>query len=130
MRPYATYIPKDFQNMYWTEENPNAYFPRARGYVALGTGQDRELSAYNDRYLQNIGYCRLKNLTVGYTLPKKLTNLISMDNVRFYFTGENLQYWSPLKKYGKYMDPEMAAVNNSSVYPWQKTFMFGIDVTF
>lgn len=130
MRPYASYIPRDFQNMYWTEDNPNAYFPRARGYVALGTSQDRELSAYNDRYLQNIGYCRLKNLTLGYTLPKKLTDRISIDNVRFYFTGENLEYWSPLKKHSKYMDPEMAAVDNSSVYPWQKTFMFGIDVTF
>lgn len=44
-------------------------FPEAEGYVALKT--NRELGAVNDRYLQNVGYCRLKNLTIGYTLPEK-----------------------------------------------------------
>ena len=34
-RPYASWIPKDFHKMYWSEENPDAYFPRPRGYVAL-----------------------------------------------------------------------------------------------
>ena len=33
-RPYASWIPKDFHKMYWSEENPDAYFPRPRGYVA------------------------------------------------------------------------------------------------
>ena len=130
VRPYATYIPKDFQDQYWREDHKNAYFPRPRGYVALGNGGDRELSAVNDRYLQNIAYCRLKNLTFGYTLPATLTQKISISSVRLYFTGENLAYWSPLAKHTKYMDPEGANVGNSSVYPWQKTFMFGIDVTF
>ena len=46
----------------------------------------------------------------------------------------NLCYWSPLKKNSKYVDPEAAinrsGVNNNAYYPWAKTFMFGIDITF
>ena len=131
-RPYQSFLPKDFMDMCWTEENPNpdAYFPRARAYVS--TKSDRELGAVNDRYLQNIGYCRLKNLTLGYTLPEKWTKKITIDSIRLYFTGENLWYFSPLKKVNRYIDPEEAAVGHERVlqYRWQKSFMFGIDITF
>ena len=127
-RPFATFIPRDFQNMYWTEENPNAYFPRPRGYVA-GVGTGRELTETNDRYLQNIGYLRLKNLTFGYTLPQKWTRKAGIERLRFYFTGENLFYWAP-GLHSKYIDPEMAQTNgNLRIYPWQKTIMFGVDLT-
>ena len=127
-RPYASWIPKDFHKMYWSEENPDAYFPRPRGYVAL-SGTNRELTAVNDRYLQDIRYCRLKNLTIGYTLPKKWTRKVLIDNLRIYFTGENLATWSPIRS--DYIDPEMAAMNDEMrTYPWQKTYMFGVDVTF
>lgn len=127
-RPYMTFIPKDFHTMYWTEDNPDAYFPRPRGYVAMNS--ERELGAINDRYLQNIGYCRLKNLTVGYTLPLNLTRKIGIDQVRVYFTGENLFYYAP-GLHSDYIDPEMAMTGgNLRIYPWQKTCMFGIDVTF
>ena len=127
-RPFATFIPRDFQNMYWTEENPNAYFPRPRGYVA-GVGTGRELTETNDRYLQNIGYLRLKNLTVGYTLPQNWTRKAGIERLRFYFTGENLFFWAP-GLHCDYIDPEMAQTNgNLRIYPWQKTIMFGVDVT-
>ena len=127
-RPFCTFIPKDFQTMYWTEENPNAYFPRPRGYVA-GVGRGRELTEPNDRYLQNIGYLRLKNLTVGYTVPEKISRKAGIKQLRIYFTGENLFYWCP-GLHSKYIDPEMAQTNgNLRIYPWQKTIMFGLDIT-
>ena len=54
-----------------------------------------------------------------------------MGPVRFSFSGENLAYWSPFKKHTKYIDPEMAKTNSTNrIYPWQKSFMFGIDLTF
>uniref|UniRef100_UPI002582B42B TonB-dependent receptor n=1 Tax=uncultured Alistipes sp. TaxID=538949 RepID=UPI002582B42B len=108
-RPYASWMPRDFHTQYWTEENPDAYFPRPRGYVAL-SGTNRELTATNDRYMQNIRYCRLKNLTVGYTLPKKWTRKALIESLRIYFTGENLATWSPI--HSDYIDPEMAAMND------------------
>jgi hypothetical protein len=92
---------------------------------------NRTLGAVNDRYLQNIGYCRLKNLTVGYTLPEKWMKKASISQLRVYFSGENFAYASPLKKNTRYVDPEQAmTAGNLAVYPWQKTFMFGIDLTF
>ena len=126
-RPYATLIPKDFHKMIWSEDNKDAYYPRPRGYAALGS--NRELTVNNDRYLQNIAYCRLKNLTVGYTLPQKWTRKAGIEALRFYFTGENLAYWSGIKS--DYIDPEMAQTNSQMrIYPWQKSFMFGVDLTF
>lgn len=128
--PYLSYLPTDFLGKVWAEDNPNSYFPRARAYSSSGG----YLSKVNDRYLQNIRYLRLKNLTVGYTIPATLTKKAGIDQIRIYFSGENLCYWSPLKKNSKYVDPEAAinrsGVNNNAYYPWAKTFMFGIDITF
>ena len=139
---YTAFMPTDFIKTVWTEDNKDAYFPRARAYSSTGG----ELAPVNTRYLQNVRYLRFKNLTVGYTLPKKWTNAIHIDKIRVYFSGENLAYWSPIKKYTKYLDPESAyrrdltmtkdgTYKNSDAmdavaYPWQKTMMFGIDITF
>lgn len=138
----AAFMPRDFIKTVWSEENPNTYFPRARVYSSTGG----ELAPPNSRYLQNVRYLRWKNLTVGYTIPQKWTKAINLEKVRFYFSGENLAYWSPLKKHTKYLDPESAfrrVTSTSSTglytnsdskdavaYPWQKTIMFGVDITF
>lgn len=136
-RPYATYIPKDFHTQYWTEENPDAYFPRPRGYLAL-QGDKRQLTAVNDRYLQSLAYLRMKNLTVGYTLPKKISRIAKIENLRVYFSGENLITWSNIKS--DYIDPESVVTNSvfrkkddsnlARNYPWQKIYTVGIDITF
>ena len=128
-RPYATLMPKDFHTMIWSENNKDAYFPRARGYEA--NNSNNPLNVTNDRYLQDISYCRLKNLTLGYTLPKKWTNKINIGDVRFYFSGENLHYWAP-GFHSDYIDPEMAQTGASTmrIYPWQKSFIFGVDLSF
>jgi TonB-linked SusC/RagA family outer membrane protein len=128
---YVSFLQRDFIQRCWSEENPDAYFPRPRSYSATGG----ELSKVNSRYLQNVRYLRFKNLTVGYTLPKKWLDKVKVDKVRIYFTGENLHYWSPLKKNCLYVDPESAFSRSSDVdnhmsYTWQKTMMFGIDITF
>lgn len=131
---YTTFIQRDFIQRCWSEENPNAYFPRPRAYSSTGG----ELSKTNSYYLQNIAYLRLKNLSVGYTIPDKITKKIGIEKLRIYFTGENLAYWSPMLKNCAYVDPESAYTRDSSEnvaqdamsYPWQKSFMFGIDLTF
>lgn len=132
--PYNSFIPTNFLDNVWAEDNPDAYFIRPRSNMSTG-GYLRDA---NDRYLQNARYLRLKNLTVGYTIPAKVTKKAGIDQVRVYFSGENLHYWSPMKKHTKYVDPEAAiqrgdktgADANNAFYPWQKTFMFGLDITF
>lgn len=128
--PYMTFLQDNFLDNVWSEDNQNAYFPRAMAYLTTGG----YLKNINDRYIQNIRYLRFKNLTIGYTLPQSLTKRAGIEAVRLSFTGENLCYWSPIKKHSKYIDPE-GSINRSDVYsnsfyPWQKSYMFGIDVTF
>ena len=133
-RPYTSFVGKDFMSKVWSEDNPNAYLPRPRGYVANKAG--RELAEVNDRYLQNIGYLRLKNLTLGYSLPKKWMDAIHMQKIRVFFSGENLLTFTGLKS--KYIDPEQAGASNTwkqyrssaQVYPYAITYTFGIDIVF
>lgn len=127
--PSLSFIHKDFTDNVWSEDNQGAYFPRPRGYASYSGGA---LGVVNDRYLQNAAYLRLKNLTVGYTIPisKKIIN-----SLRVYFTAENLFYWSPLKKYCKTVDPEMiyaSSYNSGSGvgYSYSKSFSFGLDIKF
>ena len=125
-RPDSSFVPEHFLDDVWSEDNPDAYFPKLRGYAAQG---DRHLAKVNNRYLQNTAYCRLKNLTVGYTLPVDLTRKARIDRVRVYFSGDNLVTWTALKS--KYIDPEQFSTDGSArVYPFAKTFSFGLDITF
>lgn len=128
--PSLSFIHKDFLTNTWSEENPDAYFPRPRGYATYSAGS---LGVINDRYLQDVSYLRLKNLTVGYKLPM-LKN--TFEQIRVYATGENLFYWSALKKYTKTVDPELT--NTSSTYnsgsgvgyTYSKSYSLGINITF
>ena len=131
--PMQSFLRKDFLKDVWDYNNTDAYFPRARGYIAETAGG--YLNRVNSRYLQNARYLRLKNLTVGYTLPVNISKKVGIEKLRVYFSGENLACWSPLFKHSPYLDPEAVAHDDSeatgrSFYPWQKNFMFGIDIQF
>ena len=139
--PYSstsiTFIHKRFMENVWTPENPGAYFPRPRGYSAY-TSNDyyTGLGVTNDYFLQNIGYLRLKNLTLGYTLPARLSEKISINKLRFFVSGENLWYYSPLKKHTRLIDPELASASGVSTsntgvgYLYPRTISVGATVTF
>ena len=112
------------QNMdHWTPENPNAYFPRVKAYSAEDAMQ--ELSIPNDRYLQNAAYLRVKNITLGYSVPSKWLGEKGFKSLRFYVSGENLFEHSKLKVS---LDPE--TVFNTGVYPFQRTYSFGLNAQF
>ena len=124
-RAYSSFIPKDFPAKVWSTNNRGAYFPRPVADLA----RELAMSKPNDRYLQDLAYCRLKNLTFGYTLPKSLTKKAYLEKVRVYFSGENIFITSKLKS--DYLDPEqMTYDSNGRVYPFSKTFSFGLDVSF
>jgi len=135
-RPYS-WQPVDVMNKVWSEENPDAYFPRMRGYTALNSRA--ELQVTQSKYLQNAAYLRLKNITLGYNLPASLVNKAGMANARIYVTGQNLWTWSPMYKNVKTMDPEVIegsdpelndGAGNGMSYPMLKTYTIGINVTF
>lgn len=123
----------------WTEEHPSqeAYFPRYRGYVALsGT---RELAVKQTRYLQNASYIRLKNITLGYTLPRAMLDKLHLDFCRVYFTGQNIWTHSPMYKITKNFDPEVIEGSDPEIngsqgdgfsYPMLKSYTIGINLSF
>ena len=124
-KPFVSFVGRDFLKDVWSVDNPNAYWPRPRGHTAY----DGAMHEYNDRYLQNAAYLRLKNLTVGYTLPDKWTQRIHLSKIRVYFSGENLWYWTAL--HTKYVDPELVLHGDTTnQYAMNKTFSFGVNVDF
>ncbi|MEG1648962.1 MAG: TonB-dependent receptor [Rikenellaceae bacterium] len=126
-RPYYSFLPENFTDKIWSEENPNSYFPLLRGYTALNGGGS--LNGANNRYLQNIGYLRIKNIVLGYSLPTRLLNKAKIQRLRIYASAENLVTWTPFET--KYIDPEQPiADSNGRSYPLSKTFSFGLDITF
>jgi len=124
------FIHKDFESNCWSETNTDAYFPRRRVKQAHSGSA---LGTTNDRYLQNVGYLRLKNINLGYTIPLKTK---AIEKLRIGFCGENLWYWSPLKKYCKTVDPELAIgsdvlYSGSGIgYSYPKTYTFNLQLTF
>ena len=107
---------------YWTPDNRDGYFPRMKSYVAEG---GREVALNNTRYLQDASYLRVKNFTIGYTLPDAWLNKAKISSFRIYFSGENLFEFTKLNKN---LDPE--GLNAQFTYPYQRTFSFGVNFNF
>lgn len=118
---------------YWTPENPDAYFPRLRAYEALGNDNDRSLNVAQTRYLQDASYLRLKNVTVGYSLPQSVVSKARVSGARLFFSGENLYEWTKLSRAfdpeGINDDEEGGRTNGQGfVYPMMRTFTFGLEI--
>ncbi len=138
-RPY-NFLFKSQVNQIWSESNPDAYFPRYRGYVAQNSAG--ELATEQTKYLQNVRYIRLKNIQIGYNLPKNLINKIHLGTARVYVSGENLWTASPLYKITKNLDVENIGKSdvvltglttnngNGNNYPILKSVTIGLSVTF
>lgn len=136
-RPYND-MPKSHLGNIWSEENPNAYFPRLRGYSS--EEPYAELNLKQTRYLQNIAYIRMKNIQIGYILPAAWIAKLRMQNAKIYLSGENLWSWSPLYKHSKDLDVEAVrgsdrdltegTSGNGYNYPILKSVSLGLSVTF
>lgn len=87
------------------------------------------------RYLQDMSYLRVKNLTVGYTLPYAWTSKAYIQKARIYFSGENLFFIHQGNK-GSNFDPEIVTTEWSGdntigrANPIPRTYSFGLQVTF
>jgi hypothetical protein len=116
---------------YWTEANPNAYYPRPTDQLQSNATRN---FLPQTKYLLNMAYTRLKNVNFGYTLPQSVSQKIRLKTTRIYFSGENLFTIDHLKVP---IDPEVdytsAGLNDGAtygrVYPYRKVFSFGIQVT-
>lgn len=107
---------------YWSatrteQENLNAKYPRLT-WVNRGNN-----FATSDYWLFKARYLRLKNLTVGYTLPSSITRKAFIEQLRFYITGNDFLSFD---NYPKGWDPE----HSIGSYPITKSVVFGVNVKF
>ena len=103
----------DLWNKTWSVEN------RDGGWTRLGGGNNRKESTF---YLDNLAYLRLKNVQLGYSIPKSVIQKIRISNIRVFFSADNLLTFSKFRG----LDPEKLNVNDG--YPLMKTFTFGLNV--
>ncbi len=98
----------------WTETNPSNRYPLA--------SKERTISYIDSRYVEDASYLKLRNLTIGYTLP--IPKSVKA-KVRIFATGSNLFTITPYSGY----DPEVASGTDSGAYPAASTVVFGAEIS-
>ena len=104
----------------WSESNPNAYFARP-------IAKDERNRQKQTRYLQDASYLRMKNISLGWNLPQEWIKKVFLSQATIYVSAENLFEFSKIK--GPY-DPEAARGNGTMLYPFMRTYSFGVNLTF
>ncbi len=110
----------------WTEEKAasggDIRFPRMH---PTGNSNGSNGNHPSNYWRISMDYLRVRNIELGYTLPKRFTSNLRIENVRMFFNGMNLFTWDNMPF--KYMDPE---VSHSLSHPLYATYNFGVNVTF
>ena len=116
------------------QESYDAAFRNGVGSLPrLTVGDYNRNARVSDLWVKNGNFLRISNLQVGYTLPKDIARMLSIQKARVYFGISNLLTISPYNKYG---DPEVGSGSvlytglDTGRYPMPRTFMGGINVTF
>ena len=107
----------------WTADNPTDKFPR----VWSSFRQNNPLNTPSSFWVRDASYLRIKNLQVGYTLPKQTLAKIGIDRARIYYSGQNILTAS---QFYKWVDPEAPAGERGYTYPQVLVNTIGINLTF
>lgn len=109
----------EHQKDFWTEDNPGASYPR----LTLDSSNNYQTSSF---WIKSGAYLRLKNITIGYTIPRKFTKKFGVKSLRMYASAQNL---FTLDSFFEGFDPEIPN-NSGSFYPIMKTYSLGISLNF
>ncbi|WP_197027662.1 TonB-dependent receptor [Prevotella sp. 10(H)] len=111
----------DNVNDRWTTGNPSqdVFYPR------LQMGYNANNSQASSWWLRNMSMLRMRNIELGYTLPRHIANSAFLNNARFFVRGNNLLTFSKFKLW----DPEIDT-STGAKYPMMKTFSFGFEINF
>jgi hypothetical protein len=130
-------MPQAIAGNFWREDRTGAFYPRPYNMANSSTTLNMQPQT---RYLLDMSYLRIKNITLGYTLPLALTQKVKLDKVRVYTSLENIVTWDHLG--GLPIDPEVISgysMWNSSNYnlgrtgvgvPAFKSVSMGLQLTF
>lgn len=108
----------------WTPENTGSNIPRISAKDANGN-----YGTTSDWYIENGSYLRIKNVTLGYTLPAALTKRAGLNTLRLYVTANNLYTFTKYKGF----DPEVGMDEfgiDKGRYPQARSFLLGLNVNF
>lgn len=83
-------------------------------------------SNYSTRYLHKGDYLKLKNIRLGYTFPKRISNLVGINNLRLYIQGENLFTLTEMDNF----DPEVSSNRYIYTFPSLTNYTLGLNITF
>ena len=108
----------DVYDNYWTPERLDAKYPR----LYIGTNNNNNQTS--TFWMANGRYMRLKNLEIGYTLPKRISQKMAMQNMRVYLSGVNLFTFSPFKLW----DPDLQT--GATNYPNNRIINIGLTIGF
>jgi TonB-linked SusC/RagA family outer membrane protein len=111
-------MPAAFVNDYWTPQNTGAFYPAAYNNGGSNVANNMQIQ---DRYLLNMAYLRLKNVTLGYSLPASLLKKVHVGSLRVYASLENFKTWDNLN--GLPIDPE--AININPIWEGTTTYNSG-----
>ncbi|WP_167016600.1 SusC/RagA family TonB-linked outer membrane protein [Chitinophaga sp. Cy-1792] len=106
------------------DANPNSYFPVLQSWLA-DNNYKSGLDIPQTKYMLNAAYLRIKNVTIGYTLPQSLTKRYRISRLRVFVSGENIFEFSAIKKY---LDPESITDGYGWEYPYQRKYAAGINL--
>lgn len=127
---------------YWRPDNTSAFYPAAYNMNVTAGGNSKLNNMHvQTRYLLDMSYLRVKNITLGYTLPKELLSKVGVSNLRVYTALENFFTWDKLNGLpvdpenvpGQSMFSETANYNSSRTgvgAPTFKSASFGVQLTF
>lgn len=111
-------LPKTFTTDYWTEERTDAFYPRAWNLGGSNTGFSMQKQS---RYLLDMSYLRIKNITLGYTFPENLLSKVYISKARLYMSLENFFTFDKLN--GLPIDPE--AISGYSMFRSDSNYNLG-----
>lgn len=111
-------LPKTFTKDYWTEDNTDAFYPRAWNLGGADSGFGMQVQS---KYLLNMAYLRIKNITLGYSVPTKVLSKAKISKARVYVSLENFFTFDHLR--GLPIDPE--AISGYSMFTDSNNYNLG-----
>jgi hypothetical protein len=124
--PFVEQFDNIFQHQldYWTPNNLNGFYPRNYPVNNINYNTSRRAQT---RYLSDGSYWSIRNVTLGYSVPRSILNNSAISNVRIAFSAENILLNSKLPKG---MHPEFGNRGRGAAYPFMRTYAFTLNLTF
>lgn len=119
-------LPAEFMDR-WHGEGTSNTMPR---FCWNGDDANKNWGNFSDLYIKNGAFARIKNIQIGYTLPKSLTHKFFVERLRFYVAAENLLTLTGYKGFDPELNNDKSNGIDRGYYPQARTFTVGLNLNF